>query len=223
MVANHEMSILVDSNLVLTQRVREVALWCSLHELTPFHPDTPDEARRRRLLEEASGILANLTYKRNGWFRKLLADDGSYEKAMGLLREADPDTLASLEAQLRSPELRPPYSIGGSYCGESRQAIVDAVIERRSSVLKSLPWQNSSPAATEPVGRLLLYVPSENVSDGASRFVSKVFFDAFDCPPWDLWVFYSDRTLVSWVPEVLFSLAQAGIDANPVECIRWAD
>jgi hypothetical protein len=72
-------------------------------------------------------------------------------------------------------------------------------------------------------GRPLLYVPSENVSDGASTYASNGFFDLYDCPPWDTWLQYSRGTLVSWVPEVLIPLAQIGIDANPVECIKWAD
>lgn len=42
-------------------------------------------------------------------------------------------------------------------------------------------------------------------------------------PPWDLWVHYTDGLLVSWVPDLLIDLAQRGIDANPVDCIRWAD
>jgi hypothetical protein len=28
--------------------------------------------------------------------------------------------------------------------------------------------------------------------------------------------------LICWVPAVLIPLAQIGIDANPVDCIRWA-
>ena len=42
--------------------------------------------------------------------------------------------------------------------------------------------------------------------DGASRYASNGFFDAYDCAPWDLWLQYSDRTLISWVPEILFPI-----------------
>lgn len=141
---------------------------------------------------------------------------------MDLIKEADPDSLAPLENQLRSPELKPPDSIGSSYSDESRLEIVNGVIDRRSSLMQARLLQN--PAATDRLpGRLLLYVPSENVSDGASRYASNGFFDLYDCPPWDTWLQYSRGTLVRWVPEVLIPLAQIGIDANPVECIKWAD
>lgn len=45
---------------------------------------------------------------------------------------------------------------------------------------------NAREHATPPTplrGCLLLYVPGENVSDGASRFASNRFFDTYDCPP----------------------------------------
>ena len=142
---------------------------------------------------------------------------------MNLIREADPDSLAPLEHQLRSSKLKPTDSIGSSYSEESRQEIVNGVIDLRSSLIKSHRFREHATPSSQLRGRLLLYFPGENVSDGASRFASNGFFDAYDCPPWDLWLRYSYRTLIIWVPEVLFPLAQAGIDANPVECIRWAD
>jgi hypothetical protein len=140
-----------------------------------------------------------------------------------LLREADPDSLAPLEHQLRSSKLKPTDSIGSNYSEESIEEMVEKVIELRSSVIKSEPLQEHAASPGQPRGKLLFYVPSENVSDGASRFASNGFFDAYDCPPWDLWLQYSDRTLISWVPEILFPLAQAGIEVNPVGCIRWCD
>jgi len=36
-------------------------------------------------------------------------------------------------------------------------------------------------------------------------------------------VYYSGRILISWVPDILVPVAQAGIDGNPVECILWTD
>ena len=55
------------------------------------------------------------------------------------------------------------------------------------------------------------------MSDGSSRYASNGFFDPYDCPPWDIWLEYSDRTLISWVPEVVFPLAQVSIDANALD------
>jgi hypothetical protein len=142
---------------------------------------------------------------------------------MNLIREADPDSLAPLEHQLRSPALKPAESIGRIYDEERRQEIVNNVIDLRSSLIKSHLARELSNSPYQHRGRLLLYVPSENVSDGASKYASSGFFDPDDCPPWDSWLQYSDRTLISWVPDVLVPLAQAGIDANAVECIEWVD
>ncbi len=52
--------------------------------------------------------------------------------------------------------------------------------------------------------------------------LTKGFFDVNNVPPWDTWVCYLDRYLVSWVPPVLEELASAGIRVNPEECIQWA-
>ena len=49
-------------------------------------------------------------------------------------------------------------------------------------------------APSQLPGRLLLYVPWENVSDGASQYASNRFFDLYDCPPWDTWILYSHGT-----------------------------
>ena len=212
----------LDTAAILAQRVDEVASWCSLQELTAFHQDSPDQAHRRELLKEANRLLTTARYKGESWLQRSLPNGRRWTRAMNLIKEADPDSLAPLEHQLRSSKLKPTHSIGGSYSEESIQEIVDGVIDLRSSLIKSRLFREHTPSS-QLRGRLLLYIPSENVSDGASRFASNGFFDADDCPPWDLWLRYSDRALINWVPEVLFPLAQAGIDANPVECIRWAD
>jgi len=213
----------LDTTAIVAQRMDEVALWCSFQELTAFHQDSPDESRRRELLKEANRLLRTATYTGKGWLQRFLPSGRRWTRAMNLVREADPDSLAPLERQLRSSTLKPTDSIGSSYSEESIQEMVNQVIDLRSSMIKSQPFREHAPSRDQLRGRLLLYVPSENVSDGASRYASNGFFDAYDCPPWDLWLQYSDRTLISWVPEVLFPLAQAGIDANPVDCIRWAD
>ena len=212
-----------DTTAIVAQRIDEVALWCSFQELTAFHNDSPDESRRRGLLKEANRLLATARYTGESWLQRSLPNGRRWTRAMNLIREADPDSLAPLEHQLRSATLKPPDSIGSGYSEESRQEMVNQVIDLRSSLIKSQPLREHVGSTRQLCGRLLLYVPSENVSDGTSRYASNGFFDAYDCPPWDLWLQYSDRTLISWVPEILFPLAQAGIDANPVESIRWAN
>jgi hypothetical protein len=212
-----------------TEKISEVAFWCSFQTLTGFHQDSPNEARRRELMKEAGHLLAGY-YANNSlarylpdWLRRHLPRERRWNRAMGLVREADPDSLAPLEHQLRSSALKPAESIGSVYSEERRQEIVDGVISLRSTLIN--PHLAKGPAIPPErlQGRLLLYIPSDNVSDGASRYASNGFFDPNDCPPWDSWLQYSDRTLISWVPEVLIPLAQAGIDANAVDCIHWAD
>jgi hypothetical protein len=80
-------------------------------------------------------------------------------------------------------------------------------------------------------GRLILYFPDANLSDGAAQAASQGVFDAQNVPPWDTWVAYfedssaSDRSyanyLVCYVPQSLRFLADAGIRVNPEECIAW--
>lgn len=207
----------------------EVVSWCSLQTLTDFHQDSPDEARRREMLGEAGRLLDGY-YSWNSmlghlpnWLQKHLPSERRWTRAMTLFREADPDSLAPLEHQLRSSVLKPAESIGEIYDEEQRKTIVDGVIGLRSALIHAHCAEEATPPSNRLEGRLLLYVPSENVSDGASRYASKGFFDPDDCPPWDSWLLYSDRTLISWVPAVLVPLAQAGIDANAVECIQWAE
>jgi len=72
-------------------------------------------------------------------------------------------------------------------------------------------------------GRLLLYEPLETVDDGAASASSQGFFDVEDAPPWDTWFVYSGGSIFCWVPDSLVQKAQAGIDANPVDCIHWCD
>src|SRR5947208_1564281 len=64
--------------------------------------------------------------------------------------------------------------------------------------------------------------PSENLACGAAEASSNGFFDVNNVPPWDIWVDFSERTLVSWVPPGLLDVAQMGIYVNPEACIRWA-
>jgi hypothetical protein len=207
--------------------IEEVAAWCSLQKLTAVHEDSPDEIRRRALREEASRLLDAARSAQSGLLEKLLPrqfrlSERIWAKGIALLQEADPDSLAPLEHQLRSPELKPPDSIGSSYSEESRREIINEVIHHRSALLKSRRQEHPH-SAIPKAGRLLIYVPSENVSDGASRYASNGFFDLHDCPPWDTWLHYSGGTLVSWVPEILVPLVQLGIDGNAVDCVRWAD
>ncbi|MBB4639628.1 hypothetical protein FHS01_005706 [Longimicrobium terrae] len=81
-------------------------------------------------------------------------------------------------------------------------------------------------------GRLLVYYPDAELSDGAAEAESGGFFDVCNAPPWDTWVAmvtdleapeYQREQLISWVPDVFIPHVQRGIDVNPEECIVWLD
>jgi hypothetical protein len=143
-----------------------------------------------------------------------------------------------LSYELRSPEIDPTSMLEPRHWSETQGSVevwiqgkyrqfhqaVSQLTRRRSDLLGAM---NAAPTAmsenTLPQGRLLLYSPMETVTCGASAESSRGFFDGEDAPPWDTWFWYSEGTIFSWIPEGLISRAQAGIDANPVECIQWAD
>jgi hypothetical protein len=118
----------------------------------------------------------------------------------------------------------------------------------RASTVGHLAWVRSirlEPRVTEPIrrvgdlggGRLLIYFPDEELSDGASEFETGGFFDVQDAPPWDTWLalfpyqrppyegrsFEPEEYLVSYVPPEFVSLVQGGIDVNPVDCVTWLE
>ena len=100
---------------------------------------------------------------------------------------------------------------------------VDSINVRRTALLRGSSIGLSDAAIVGSRGRILLYEPLENVSDGASASSSLGFFDMEDAPPWDTWFLHSSGSIFSWVPEDLTRNAQAGINANPVDCIHWCD
>ena len=193
----------------------EASCWCSKQSLSAESQETPDLLRRRRLFDEAGRLLASVSgpgaYESREW-----------QRAFEMIKEADPDSIAPLEHQLRSPDLKPSASLGETHSEETCRALVADVIARRARLLSSRYRFEAGTGDVHSPGRLLIYAPCENVSDGASKYASKGFCDEYDAPPWDSWLHYADCELISWVPAVLIPLAQDAIDANPVACIRWA-
>src|SRR5882724_3082569 len=127
-----------DTTAFPAERIPEVALWCSLQAVTGLHRDSPDEARRRRLVKEAGFLLTSARYPGDSWLQRSLPNGRRWTRAMNLIREADSDSLAPLEHQLRSSTLKPADSIGSSSCSEElRQETVNGVITLRSSLIKS--------------------------------------------------------------------------------------
>ena len=135
--------------------------------------------------------------------------------------------------QYRSPELNPLSDLHTetfahanqieSWLASKREGYRQAILklsEKRRSFLQA--QSVSLETVHKSKGKILAYYPLENVADGAAEASSHGFFDCDDAPPWDTWFFYDEGLILSWVPEFLIVTAQAGIDANPVDCIRWA-
>jgi hypothetical protein len=195
----------------------ETIAWCTAQPLTAESPETPETLRRRDLFSRAGKLLVDAHNK-----YKKAYDTPDWQRAMEMIKEAAPDSLALLEKQLRSPELEPPLQVGQPITEAERIETIAGVVTRRSALVLSRQLTNIDDGLKEKLGRLLLCFPVENVADGASQYSSNGFFDGNDIPPWDCWVQYSDHQLICWVPNVLVPLAQAGIDANAVDCITWA-
>jgi hypothetical protein len=79
-------------------------------------------------------------------------------------------------------------------------------------------------------GRLLVYFPDLDLCDGAAEAESRGFLDVNNAPPWDTWIaMIADRRakcgpcLIAWVPPEFLQLADAGVQVNPEECVKWLD
>jgi hypothetical protein len=102
---------------------------------------------------------------------------------------------------------------------------VDNLIELRRALLGVSERRSATSLAG---GRLLVYLPDENVFDGAAKVATNGFFNQDNIPPWDTWVayFYDNANLnylVSWIHPDLIAIASEGIRVNPEACIRWLD
>lgn len=203
--------VMAEGTSAFLEALAETVCWCATQPLTSEATESAESIRRRMLLGQASDILS----------RRPAYQSRQWRLAMSLINEASPDSLAPLEHQLRSAALKPEGDIGEPMTDGERASIVSGVVSARSELVSI--HEDNTGNRWQGLGKLLIYTPCENVADGASRYASKGLFDANDAPPWDSWVHYSDGELICWIPTALVSLAQDGIDANPVQCIRWAD
>jgi hypothetical protein len=95
--------------------------------------------------------------------------------------------------------------------------------ETRSELLKTASIQTVEPGEALFKSKLLIYEPHETVHDGAAEAASRGFYDIQDAPPWDTWILHVDHAVFCCIPDLAIGRAQVGIDANPVDCIHWAD
>lgn len=135
----------------------------------------------------------------------------------------------SLNSELRRTEIAPELSLfdafkSGATADESlrrQAAVVESVVLRRSERLTETSESLSND------GRLLAVELPATMFDGVANSVSEGFFDDSDAPPWDTWlkVVMVGETgyLLSWIPSTCYQQANAGIDANGEQCIKWVD
>ena len=179
-----------------------------------------DDIRQRVALyaqAEQNWEEAQQTVKRS-WLHGKITDTKQWQNAMALLKQIR-DSLGPMDRKLRSPELKPSFGLNDFGEDELWAKAVAEVVGKRSRLTAGMSDEKND---AKVGGRLLLYTPSENLACGAADASSNGFFDVNNVPPWDIWVEFADRTLVSWVPPALIDVAQMGIYANPEACIRWA-
>lgn len=138
---------------------------------------------------------------------------------------------------LRSSELDPSAILDIPTWSDEKGAIEAWIEKKRNCYRRAIPWINETrsellkAASAFTLGgvdalsrsKLLIYEPLETVDDGAAEAGSIGFYDVHDAPPWDTWFLYANHAVFCCVPEIAIARAQNGIDANPVDCIRWAE
>jgi hypothetical protein len=207
------------SSVQFQSSLADTVVWCKMKDLG-LDADSGDIRQRRALYAQAKKQWEEARDKvRRGWIRRKITDTKQWQNAVGLFKQIR-DSLGPMEGKLRSPELNPSFGLDEFGDDALWAKAVAEVVARRSRLT---PPTSAEKRDTDAGGRLLLYTPSENLACGAAQASSNGFFDVNNVPPWDIWVDFSERTLVSWVPPALIDVAQMGIDANPEACIRWAE
>lgn len=77
-------------------------------------------------------------------------------------------------------------------------------------------------------GEVLRYEISNTDACGLSPSESNGYIDYEDMPGWDTWFHIYENSefgacILSWVPPSFIPLAQAAIDVNPVDCIKFVN
>ena len=209
-------------NEALSRSLVETIVWCGNQQVAATAEESEEVKGQRMLGQQAAELTQRAYTQRDSFWNKIIRRDYTdtrlWRRGMELHRQANLSSVAPLKEQLRTPALRPSFSLAEVREDQERQAIVHSVIVKRVELIRS-----HFPEHSENIGRLLLYSPAESLADGAAQYASKGFFDVDNMPPWDTWVAFSHGTLLSWVPPQLERLVQSGIDANPECCIRWMD
>jgi hypothetical protein len=155
-----------------------------------------------------------------------LVGDDHLQDLVGRLRETTVWCSQHLDPAAPQTCLRPARLAPATLTRGRHTAVDDVCRWRRQDMLAQPKRETNSPV----LGRLLVYFPDAELTDGAAQAESREFFDVFNAPPWGTWVGYfeeksSDRDrssyLLAWVPFEFIPLAEAGLGVNPEECIVW--
>ena len=205
----------------LRRSLAETIAWCADQQLSAVGEESDEIKKRRRMADEAFRLMQEAHAEKGGFWDRL-RNHHKWQRAERLLEEAEIDTIAPLSEQLRTADLRPYLSIAALRPESEKEKLVNSVVTRRRGLLRGGDRPAQSTQHTDlSGGRLLIYVPEENLADGAAKYASRGFFDVDNVPPWDLWVVFAGGALLSWVPSELLGLAQSGIDVNIEGCIAW--
>jgi hypothetical protein len=203
------------------QALEETAEWCALLSVGCPLVDEEIAAQRRTANQEAYRLIGKARMQEDRvWFRRKLTDTKEWHQASTLLKRIH-DFLNPLRHSFRTPALKPDFDFETSLTNKAWEDAVAQTIAKRSACLTASRLRKN-PCDVHR-GRLLLYNPEENLACGGAEFSSHGFFAVNNVPPWDLWVAFSERTLVSWIPPQVIETAQLGIYASPEACIKWAD
>jgi hypothetical protein len=201
--------------------LQDAIRWCAGLPLISQERDSPAVAHRRTLLEEGDQLWQEaIKVAKSGSGARNTRDTEQWKAAQRIFAEVL-ELSGPTVNELRSSQLRPRLPTDRYPSDSDWSNAVGELIVKRSQVLKQ-EWTEKVSAYAKG-GRILLYIPQENLADGAAQVSSGGFYDADNVPPWDVWVGFSNSALVSWVPPTLIEVAQMGIDANPENCIRWSD
>ena len=204
----------------IQQSLKEAILWCADRQLTATPKDDEEIRRRRELMNRAQELLHGAMVESRSLLNRIrrrnYTELPKYQRGMELVAQADPVSFISFTKRLRSPELQPSASFTET---EKFRLIVQSVISRRAALVIELTHLQI--AAHRAEGRLMTYWPEETLACGGAEYASVGFFDVDNTPPWDTWVAFSNKVLLSWVPGELVDLVSKGIEANPEGCIAW--
>jgi hypothetical protein len=138
----------------------------------------------------------------------------------------------ALAPVLRTPELEPR---GFEYPATAamRAEVMERLAETRAALLRKAGRYPVEISGDLAGGHLLVHDPDGSDSSGGSWVNSKGFFDVEDAPPWDCWITVIQQEVerppgwescvVSWIPPTMLAIAEDGIWAAVMDCVKWAD